>query len=66
MTDFGKPGFGGACPPKGDKPHRYIFTVHALKVDKLPLEPAAPAAMVGFFLNQNSLGKATLTANYSR
>jgi len=66
MTDFGKPGFGGACPPKGDKPHRYIFTVHALKVDKLPLEAAAPAAMVGFFLNQNSLGKATLTVHYSR
>ena len=66
MTDFGKPGFGGACPPKGDKPHRYIFTVHALSVDKLPLEASSPAAMVGFFLNRNSLGKATLTVYFSR
>jgi Raf kinase inhibitor-like YbhB/YbcL family protein len=66
MTDFGKPGFGGACPPKGDKAHRYIFTVHALKVDKLPLEAAAPAAMVGFFLNRNALEKATLTVHFSR
>src|SRR5499427_9572180 len=23
-TDFGTPGWGGPCPPKGDKPHRYI------------------------------------------
>src|SRR5579884_791937 len=33
MTDFGQPGYGGPCPPPGDKPHRYIFTVYALKVD---------------------------------
>ena len=33
MTDFGQPGYGGPCPPPGHKPHRYIFTVHALKVD---------------------------------
>lgn len=34
-TSFGQSGFGGACPPKEDKPHQYIFTVYALKVDKL-------------------------------
>ena len=66
MTDFGKPGFGGACPPAGDKPHRYQFTIFALKADKLPLEATAPAAMVGFYLNQNTLEKTTLTVNYSR
>lgn len=66
MTDFGKPGFGGACPPKGHKPHRYQFTVYALDTEKLPLESSAPAAMVGFFLNQHSLGKATFTAYFSR
>ena len=38
MTDFGQPGYGGPCPPSGDKPHRYIFTVYALKVDQLPLK----------------------------
>ena len=44
-TDFGKPGYGGPCPPKGDKPHRYIFTVYALKVDKLDAdENAIPSA----------------------
>ncbi len=25
-TDFGTAGYGGPCPPKGDKPHHYHFT----------------------------------------
>src|SRR5215212_5718913 len=57
VTDFGKPGYGGPCPPPG-KPHRYIFNVHALKTDKLDLDPSASGAMVGFNVGQNSLGKA--------
>lgn len=65
-TDYGKPGYGGPCPPTGDKPHRYVFTVHALKVDKLPLDADSPAAMVGYFLNQNTLKKAVLSARYGR
>lgn len=65
-TDFGKPGYGGPCPPEGDRPHRYAFTVHALKVDKLPLDADAPAAMVGFYLYQNTLKKAILKARYGR
>ena len=66
MTDFGTTGYGGPCPPQGDKPHRYIFTVYALKVDRLPLDSKASGAMVGFYLNQNALGKASFTATYGR
>lgn len=66
MTDFGKPGYGGPCPPKGDKPHRYIFTVYALKVDQLPLKQDASGAMAGFYLKKNMLAKASLTALYGR
>lgn len=65
-TDYGQPGFGGACPPVGDKPHRYQFTVWALKVDKLPLDANASGALVGYMLNANALAKATLTATYGR
>lgn len=65
-TDFGKTGFGGACPPAGDKPHRYQFTVWALKVERLPVDAESSGAMVGFMLNANALGKATLTATYGR
>jgi Raf kinase inhibitor-like YbhB/YbcL family protein len=64
-TDFGKPGYGGAAPPPGP-PHRYIFTVHALKVEKLDVDEQASGAMVGFLTNMNSLGKATLTTTYGK
>lgn len=66
MTDFGQQGYGGPCPPQGDKPHRYVFTVYALKIDQLPLKKDASGAMAGFYLNQNTLGKASITATYGR
>ncbi len=31
-TSFGKTGYGGPCPPKGSKPHRYMFKVYALDI----------------------------------
>jgi Raf kinase inhibitor-like YbhB/YbcL family protein len=65
-TDFGKPGWGGPCPPAGDKPHRYIFTVWALKVDRLDLNSEASGAMVGFNLGGNALGKAVMTVMFGR
>jgi Raf kinase inhibitor-like YbhB/YbcL family protein len=65
-TDFGAPGFGGACPPAGDKPHRYIFTVYALKTDKIDAPADASAALVGFMINANKLGKASFEAKYGR
>jgi len=65
-TDFGTPGFGGACPPAGDKPHRYIFTVHALKVEKIDVPADATAALIGFMINANRIGKASFKARYGR
>lgn len=65
-TDFGSTGFGGACPPVGHGIHRYQFTVHALKVEKLDLDPNASAAMVGFMINANRLEKASIEATYQR
>ena len=64
-TDFGAPGYGGAAPPAGEN-HRYIFTVHALKVDHLDLDAHVSAAHVGFMTHMNSLGKATLTVTYGK
>lgn len=57
-TDLGKPGFFGPCPPVG-RVHNYVYSVYALKVDKLPIDQGASPALVGFFLWQNALAKAT-------
>jgi Raf kinase inhibitor-like YbhB/YbcL family protein len=65
-TDFGMPGYGGPCPPQGDKPHHYIFTVYALNVDKLDIPANATAAFVGFNIHAHQVGKATFTALYGR
>ena len=64
--DYGVAAWGGTCPPQGDKPHRYIFTVHALKIDKLDVPQDATAALAGFMINANSIGKASFTAKYGR
>ena len=66
LTDFGVPGYGGPCPPKSDRPHRYVFTVHALEVEKLDLDEKAMPAMVGFMITTNRIDKATFTSTYSR
>jgi Raf kinase inhibitor-like YbhB/YbcL family protein len=64
-ADAGVPAYLGACPPSGQK-HRYIFTVTALKIDKLPLDSSASGALIGFMSNANALAKATITTTYGR
>ncbi|HMK87887.1 MAG TPA: YbhB/YbcL family Raf kinase inhibitor-like protein [Steroidobacteraceae bacterium] len=65
-TDFGTTGYGGPCPPPGNKPHRYVFTVYALKTEKLDVPADASPAMIGFNLGANKLASATLTGTYGR
>lgn len=66
VTDFGKPGYGGPCPPENDKPHQYIITVYALKINNLGLDVMAGPASVGYYLNKNTLAKASVAAYYQR
>ncbi len=65
-NDFGESGYGGACPPKGDKPHRYQFSLYALDTEKLKLPENASAAMVGFNIRAHALSEARLQALYAR
>ncbi len=64
-NDYGAVGFGGACPPPGEV-HRYVFTVHALSVEKLDLPTNGSNALAGFMIRANSIGKASITAVYNR
>ncbi len=66
ITSMGQPGFGGACPPEGDKPHAYIFTVYALGAEKIELDNNAQPALVSFYLYGNVIAKASLISYYSR
>jgi len=66
--------YGGPCPPQGDPPHRYTFTLFALAVDHVQLAGGIPksgtAGLYGFVLNKGLgsalLGKATFSATYGR
>ncbi|WP_122468821.1 YbhB/YbcL family Raf kinase inhibitor-like protein [Brevundimonas lutea] len=63
-TDFGKPGFGGAAPPPGHGPHRYIFTVFAVDTDKLDVTADDSGAVFGFNLHFHTMAKASITGVY--
>jgi len=65
-NDFGAAGYGGPCPPKGDKPHRYRFTVFALDLDRLGADGNASPAQVASRLEAHALAKATLTGLWGR
>jgi Raf kinase inhibitor-like YbhB/YbcL family protein len=65
-TDLGVPGYGGPCPPEGDHPHRYFFTLFAVGVDALPVTADTSAAVIGFQLHFNTLDKAELVGLYKR
>ncbi|MDK3016435.1 YbhB/YbcL family Raf kinase inhibitor-like protein [Pseudodonghicola flavimaris] len=65
VNDYGVSSFGGACPPPGEV-HRYVFTIHALPVETLELPETASPALVGFMVNAAELGRARITAVYTR
>lgn len=60
-NDFGRRRYGGPCPPSGT--HRYIFTLHALNVERLE-----GVTRRNFFqkVEEKTIAKATLTGLYSR
>jgi Raf kinase inhibitor-like YbhB/YbcL family protein len=66
LTNYGVPGYGGPCPPENHGFHQYIITVHALKVDKLGLDKNTNPAIVGYYLWNNTIAKASIVTYYER
>ena len=70
----GNGNYGGPCPPQGDVPHRYVFTLYALAFDKVAVAAGVPttgtAGLFSFALNKGVgpglLGKASFTVRYGR
>lgn len=60
-NDFGTRDFGGAAPPPGHGPHRYVFTVYAVGSEKLGPDADGSPAFVGFNLFFNTIARAQLT-----
>ncbi len=65
LTDFGSSGYGGPCPPTGDKPHHYRITIYALS-SKIGMGSATTGAAVRFVVRGNTLAEGTITGLYGR
>ena len=63
-NDYGSKDFGGAAPPEGDPPHRYVFAVHAVDAEKLGADANASPAVVGFMLRFHCVGRGLLIPVY--
>jgi Raf kinase inhibitor-like YbhB/YbcL family protein len=63
-NSFGRGGWSGPCPPKGDKPHRYVFTLYALARPS-GLRPNAHPRKVRKEM-EGALARGTLTVRFGR
>jgi hypothetical protein len=65
-NDFGKPGYGGPCPPKGHGPHRYFFRLFALDAAEVDAPAGARRALLDCALAPHILARAEYMGRFER
>lgn len=66
-SDFQTVGYGGPCPPPGEAPHHYVFTVYALDVDHLDgVSPLTSGPFLLKTIRGHVLAKTELLGRFSR
>jgi len=66
INDFGRPGYGGPCPPRGHGVHHYRFRLLALNVSTLTLPDGAKCSDVEEAARSHVMATAQLIGTYSR
>jgi Raf kinase inhibitor-like YbhB/YbcL family protein len=66
VNDFGKPGYGGPCPPRGHGTHHYHFKLFALNTDHLDLGSDAKIIDVENEAGKHLIGRGELVGTYER
>lgn len=64
-NSFGKRGYAGPCPPKGDRPHHYVLTAYALR-RRLGLAPGSDPAAVVAAIKSRAFASGSVTGLYGR
>ena len=64
-NDYGTKDWGGAAPPQGEPPHRYVFAVHALDTASLGINSDVTPAVAGFNLRFHTIARALIIPVYS-
>jgi Raf kinase inhibitor-like YbhB/YbcL family protein len=66
LNDFGRPGYGGPCPPRSHGPHHYHFRLLALSTDHLRVRKNPPHREVEREARKHLLAEAVLVGLYER
>jgi phosphatidylethanolamine-binding protein (PEBP) family uncharacterized protein len=65
INSFGEPGWGGPCPPPGDGPHTYVFTLHVVD-QSLDQPPDTPTDELLAAIDAASVDRRSFVGIYER
>jgi len=66
INDFGRPGYGGPCPPHGHGAHHYRFSLLALSIDRLEVRKDAHCRDVEREARKHAIAEAVLVGTFER